>query len=91
MCNAAMNARMQELAKLRTMREELEELISHEEHELRQYMLDNELEELIGEEHKATLKKITSSRLDSSALKKELPDVAARFMKTSSCTRFTFA
>lgn len=41
--------------------------------------------------YKITWKAVTSSRLDSTALKKELPEVAARFLKTSTVRRFTVA
>ena len=91
MCDATMNNHLQELARLRMMKTELEELITHEEDELKQYMQLNQLSELIGMEHKATYKSVTSSRLDTTALKKELPDVAARFMRSSSSMRFTFS
>ena len=38
---------------------------------------------------KATNKTVTSSRLDSSAIKKELPDVFSKYSKTTSYKRFT--
>lgn len=91
MCNATMNQHMQELAKLRTMRAELDQLITAEEEALKAFMTTNELSELIGEEHKATFKLITSSRIDTTAFKKAFPDIAARFTRSSSSMRFTFA
>ena len=39
-------------------------------------------------EYKITDRLVTSSRLDSSALKKALPEVAARFTKTTQARRF---
>ena len=91
MCDITMNNHLQELARLRTMRAELDQLIEQEEAAIKDYMSSNELPELIGLEHKATYKAVTSSRLDTTALKKELPDIAARFMRSSSSMRFTFA
>lgn len=38
---------------------------------------------------KATLKTVTSSRLDSSAIKKELPEVFQQYSKETSYKRFT--
>ena len=38
-----------------------------------------------------TWKNVTSNRLDSTALKKELPDIAARFMKQTTTRRFCVA
>lgn len=46
---------------------------------------------LVGAEHKATYKAVTSSRVDTTALKKDMPDVAARYTKTTETRRFTFA
>ena len=38
--------------------------------------------------YKVTYKPITSTRIDTTALKRELPDVAARFSKASTVRRF---
>lgn len=42
-------------------------------------------------EHRITWKPVTSSRLDTTALKKALPDVAARFTKETTVRRFVLA
>ena len=49
------------------------------------------LEVLTGEEHKATFKTVFSSRIDTAALKKGHPDIAAQYTKTTETKRFTFA
>lgn len=46
---------------------------------------------LTGSEHKASYKTVTSSRIDTSALKKALPEVAAEYTRTTESKRFTFA
>ena len=91
MCPNHINNHMQELAKLRTMKAELEELITREEQELKQFMSDNELTELIGLEHKASYRPVVSTRIDTAELKRRYPEVAAACSKTSSSMRFTFA
>ena len=48
-------------------------------------------EELRAGEYKVTWKAVTSSRLDTAALKKTLPDVAERFTKQTSSRRFCVA
>ena len=48
-------------------------------------------EELRAGEYKVTWKAVTSSRLDSKALKAALPDVAQRFTKTTTFRRFCVA
>ena len=42
-------------------------------------------------EYKITWKAVTSSRIDTAALKKALPDVAERFTKETTIRRFTVA
>lgn len=49
------------------------------------------LEVLTGDEHKATFKTVSSSRIDTAALKKGHPEIAAAYTKTSETKRFTFA
>ncbi len=39
----------------------------------------------------AAYKAVTSSRVDTTALKKDMPDVAARYTKTTETRRFIFA
>ena len=46
---------------------------------------------IIGSEHKASYKTVTSSRIDTAALKKALPDVAKEYTRTTETKRFTFA
>lgn len=41
--------------------------------------------------HKVTLKTVTTSRLDGKAIKAAVPDLAARFIKTTTTTRFCVA
>ena len=48
-------------------------------------------EELRAGEYKVTWKPVTSSRLDPAALRAALPEVAARFTRTSMTRRFTVA
>ncbi len=45
-------------------------------------------EELRAGEYKVTWKVITSSRLDTAALKKELPEIANRYIKVTTTRRF---
>ena len=48
-------------------------------------------EEIHAGEYRITWKPITSSRIDTAALKKALPDLAAQFTKTSTVRRFSVA
>lgn len=48
-------------------------------------------EEVQAGEYRITWKAVTSSRLDTAAIKAAMPDVARRFTKTSTTRRFTVA
>lgn len=48
-------------------------------------------EEIRAGEYRISWKPITSSRIDTVALKKALPDLAAQFTKTSTVRRFSVA
>lgn len=85
------NSIMTELAKYNRMSEELNAIIDGLKDELKKYMEAHALDTLSGEEHKATYKAVTSSRVDTTALKKELPDIAARYTKSTTTKRFSFS
>ena len=53
---------------------------------IRAQMGENDV--VVAGEYKISNKLVESSRLDSTALKKALPDVAARFIKTTTIRRF---
>ncbi len=50
-----------------------------------------ESEELRAGEYKVTWKTVTSTRIDTTAIKKELPEIAARYSKQSKTRRFLIA
>ena len=84
-----MEAKARELQELKRMREKLEAEITAAEDAIKASMGDRE--QITAGAYKITWKPVTSSRLDSTALKKELPEIAARFLKTSTVRRFTVA
>lgn len=82
---------MRELAQYTRMAEEIAATVEGLKDQLKQYMSENQLETLTGDEHKATFKTVSSSRIDTAALKKGHPDIAAQYTKTTETKRFTFA
>lgn len=82
---------MKELAEYIRMQEEAAAMVESLKDQLKERMTSAGGESLAGSEHKATYKAITSSRVDTTALKKELPEIAARYTKTTTARRFTFA
>ena len=87
MSNPNLESTIHELLELKRMREELEEEITTLEDNIKAAMGEEKL--LTAGAYKVTWTTFTSSRLDTTALKKALPEVAARFMKTIISRRFS--
>lgn len=85
------NEIMAELAQYTRLQEEAAAMVEGLKDTIKQYMIDNQLDTLTGNEHKATYKAVSSSRIDTTALKKALPEVASEYTKTTQSKRFTFA
>lgn len=85
------NALMTELAQYIRLQEEAAATVEALKDQLKSQMQAAGVDTLVGEEHKATYKAVTSSRVDTTALKKDFPDIAARYTKTTETRRFTFA
>jgi len=86
MSNQSMEGKIKELMELKRMREELDAEITAAEDEIKQVMGEDET--LFAGAFKVTWKAITSSRLDSTALKKAMPEIAAQFTKQTTTRRF---
>ena len=82
---------MSELAKYNRILEETTTIIDGFKDEIKLYMVENNLDVLTGNEHKATYKTVSSSRIDTTLLKKELPEIATLYTKTTESKRFNFA
>ena len=87
MSNRSMEPKVKELLELKRMKEELEAEIAAAEDEIKSVMGDEEL--LLAGAYKVSWKTFTSSRLDSTALKKALPEIAAQFAKQTTARRFS--
>ena len=87
MSNPNLTPKITELMELKRMREELDAEIAAAEDEIKTAMGDEDT--LLAGPFKVTWKTITSSRLDSTALKKALPEIAARFMRQTTTRRFS--
>lgn len=85
------NEIMKQLAEYRRIQEETIAIIDSLQDELKNHMIKTGVEILQGVEHKATYKPVISSRIDTTALKKDMPDIAAAYTKTIETKRFTFA
>ena len=86
MSNPNMEAKVKELMELKRMKEELEAEITAMEDEIKSVMGDEET--LLAGAFKVDWKTVISSRIDTTALKKALPEIAERFMKQTTTRRF---
>lgn len=82
---------IQELRELRRMADEIAAEIDGITDSIKQHMDAAQVDTISGNDWKVTYKAVTSSRLDASALKKALPDIAAQYTKTSTSRRFVLA
>lgn len=82
---------MKELAQYTRLQEETAAIIEGLKDTIKNYMVENGLDTLTGSEHKATYKTVSGSRIDTTALKKDMPEIAAAYTKQTETKRFTFA
>jgi predicted phage-related endonuclease len=86
-----MDSKVKELRELRRMAEELAAEIDSIQDSIKAHMDAQGVDTINGTDWKVTYKAVTSSRLDTAALKKALPDLAQQFTKTTSTRRFLVA
>lgn len=89
MSNTELTSKIKELRELQSLIEEAQAEAEAIRDLLKAHM--GEQEELRAGEYKVTWKAVTSSRLDTAALKKALPDVAQAFTKQTTTRRFVVA
>ena len=85
------NQIMAELAQYIRMQEEAAAMVESLKDQIKTQMQAAGVDTLTGDEHKATYKAVTSSRVDTTALKRDLPEIVAQYTKTTTARRFTFA
>ena len=87
MSNPTLESTIREILDLKRMREELDAEITALEDSIKAAMGDEEL--LTAGAYKVSWKTFTSSRVDTTALKKALPEIAAAYTKTTTSRRFS--
>lgn len=85
------SASVKTIRELKRMREEIEVEIAAEEDRLKEEMNKTNVYTILGDDFKVTYNEVTSTRIDTTALKKALPEVVERFSKTSTTRRFCIA
>ena len=86
MSNPNMESKVKELMELRRMKEEIEAEITAAEDEIKAVMGSEET--LLAGAFKVDWKTVITSRIDTTALKKVMPEIAERFMKHTTTRRF---
>lgn len=85
-----LNGLMREIAEYSRMADEIGATLDSLKDSLKKYMDENGLDSIAGNEHKASYKAVTSSRIDTTALKRDMPEIAAKYTKTTETRRFLF-
>ena len=86
MSNPNMEGKIKELMELKRMKEEIEVEIAAAEDEIKSVMGDEET--LLAGAFKVDWKTVVSSRIDTAALKKMMPEIAELFTKQTTTRRF---
>ena len=86
-----MDSKIKELRELHRMSDELAAEMESITDSIKRHMDAEGVDTLNGTDWKVTYKAVTSSRLDTTALKKALPDLTAQFTKTTTARRFCIA
>ena len=84
------NVIMAELAQYTRIQEEAAAMVEALKDQIKEHMTAAGTDIIIGAEHKVTYKTVTSSRIDTAALRKERPDIAEKYTKTTESKRFLF-
>ena len=83
--------KVNELRELRRMADEIAAEIDVIQDSIKAHMAAENVDTLTGTDYKITWKTVTSSRLDTTALKRDRPEIAAKYTKTTNSRRFTIA
>ena len=83
-----LESKVRGLRELKRLREELDAEITAAEDEIKAHMLAADADSLTAGEYRITWKAVTSSRIDTAALKQAHPEIAQQFIKTTTSRRF---
>ena len=86
-----MTAKVRELKELKAMAEELAQEIAAIEDDIKAEMTARNTEEMTVDVYKVRWTRVKSSRFDTTAFKKAMPEIAQQFTKTIESRRFMLA
>lgn len=82
---------VQDIRELTRMKEELEAEITAAQDIIKAEMSAQQVDTLTGADYKVTWKEVISSRIDTTALKKALPELCEQYTKQTTTKRFCIA
>ena len=91
MTNNEIMEAVQAIREYKRMKEELEAEIAAAEDLIKAEMNRTSVYVMVGTDYKVNWNEVTSSRIDTTAIKRELPDIASRYTKTTTSRRFVLA
>ena len=80
--------KLNELTELRKMADDLNAEIEAIQEEIKVHMIETDADTLTAGQYKVTWKPVTSTRIDTTALRKDLPEVWQEYGKTTTTRRF---
>ena len=86
-----MDTKIKEIRELKRMQEELTAELDALADEVKRHMDAEGVDTISGADWKVTYKTMTSSRFDSTAFKKAMPELAERFTRSTTSRRFVVA
>ena len=86
-----LSAKVNELRELRRMSDELSAEIEAIQDAIKNHMDAANVDTLTGTDYKITWKNVTSARFDTTAFKRENPELSARYTKNTTTRRFIIA
>ena len=77
-----------DLKDLRALQDRIAAKIKTLEDQIKEHMADTDMFAITGDGYAVTWNEVSSTRIDTTALKHDMPDIAAQYMKTSVTRRF---
>ena len=88
MTPAELTTTVHDLKELRNLQDRIAAKIKTLEDQIKEHMADTDMFAITGDGFAVTWKEVSSTRLDTTALKHDMPDIAAQYMTTSITRRF---
>ena len=88
MAPAELSNAIRDLKELKTLQDRIALKIKTLEDQIKEHMADTDMFAITGDGYAVSWNEVSSTRLDTTALKHDMPDIAAQYMKTSITRRF---